>query len=151
MAQERNQGSQEGKKPEEAAAGEEAQAGAEDGRTHIDEAVVEKVAGMSAREIPGVYDLGAAPARAVGAAMQRTGITEQRGRGVAVEVGERQAAVDLTLVIEYGESIPRVTTEVRDNVSRRIEGICGLEVTEVNLEVNDLHFPGEEEPEARVE
>jgi uncharacterized alkaline shock family protein YloU len=151
MEQERNQGSRIGKKPEEEAAGKEAQAGAEQGRTHIDEAVVEKVAGTAAREIPGVWDLGAAPARAVGTAMRSTGMSEQRGRGVAVEVGERQAAVDLTLVIEYGESIPSVTQEVRDNVTRRIEGICGLEVTEVNIEVNDLHFPGEEEPEARVE
>lgn len=151
MAAERKQSSQEGKDPQ-AAKADEAQAGVDSGRTHIDEAVVEKVAGTAAREIPGVWDLGAAPSRAVGAAGRAVGIAEQRGRGVAVEVGERQAAVDLTLVIEYGESIPRVTTEVRDNVTRRIEGICGLEVTEVNIEVNDLHFPGEEEPgEARVE
>lgn len=62
---------------------------------------------------------------------------------MSVEVGRKEAAADLTIVIEYGESIPRVTTEVRENVIRRVEGLCGLKVTEVNVAVNDLHFPGD--------
>lgn len=124
----------------------------EHGRTTIDDAVVAKVADIAAREVPGVYDLGAAPARAVGAVAHRVGVAAPGTAGVTVEVGERQAAVDLTLVVEYGESVPRVAQEVRDNVVRRIEGICGLEVTEVNVGVNDLHLAGEEEPtETRVE
>ena len=67
-------------------------------------------------------------------------------------MGEREAAVDLTVVIDYGESIPRVSQAIRDNVIKRIEGITGLRVTEVNVTVNDLFFPGDEEPEqpARV-
>lgn len=126
------------------------------GRTIIDDAVVAKVAGMAAREVPGVHDMGAAPARAVGAVTQRVGIAESRSQGVDVEVGEHQAAADLTLTVEYGESIQRVADRVRENVIRRIEGICGLEVTEVNIVVNDLHFPGDDEErertgEARVE
>jgi uncharacterized alkaline shock family protein YloU len=64
-----------------------------------------------------------------------------------VEVGEREAAVDLTLVIEYGESIPQVSDAVRENVIKRIEGITGLSVAEVNIAVNDLHFPGDDMPE----
>ncbi len=64
-----------------------------------------------------------------------------------MEVGEREAAVDLTVVIAYGESIPSVTQRIRDNVIRRIEGIAGLTVTEVNVMVNDLYFPGDDQPE----
>jgi uncharacterized alkaline shock family protein YloU len=124
----------------------------ERGQTAIDDTVVEKVAGMAAREVPGVYELGGGTERAMGAVTQRVGIADARSQGVSVEVGERQAAVDLTVVVEYGESIPRVTQRVRENIIRRIEGICGLEVTEVNISVNDLHFPGDEQPtESRVE
>lgn len=130
---------------------EEGKAASDRGRTVIEDAVVAKVAGMAAREVPGVHEMGGAPARAVGAVTQRVGIADGRGLGVDVEVGERQAAADLTLVIEYGESIQRVADRVRENVIRRIEAICGLEVTEVNIVVNDLHFPGEDdEPEART-
>jgi len=64
-----------------------------------------------------------------------------------VDVGEREAAVDLTLMIEYGESIPQVADAVRENVIKRIEGITGLSVAEVNIVVNDLYFPGDDVPE----
>jgi uncharacterized alkaline shock family protein YloU len=81
------------------------------------------------------------------------GLTDERTQGVAVEVGEREAAVDVTLIVEFGESIPQVSQAVRQNVIKRIEGITGLSVTEVNVSVNDLYFPGDEAPEtpARVE
>lgn len=124
----------------------------EHGQTSIDDAVVAKVAGMATREVPGVHELGAQAARAMGAVTQRVGIADARSQGVSVDVGERQAAADLTVVIEYGESIPKVSQQVRENVIRRVEGICGLEVTEVNITVNDLHFPGDDQPdESRVE
>lgn len=124
----------------------------EHGRTAIDDTVVAKVAGMAAREVPGVHELGAGAARAMGAVTQRVGIADSRSQGVSVEVGERQAAADLTVVVEYGESIPKVSQQVRENVIRRVQGICGLEVTEVNIAINDLHFPGDDQPdETRVE
>jgi uncharacterized alkaline shock family protein YloU len=117
------------------------------GQTSIADAVVTKVAGLAAREVPGVHDLGGGAARAVGSVSQRVGLGDQRSQGVAVEVGQREAAVDLTLVIDYGESIPQVAEAVREQVTKRVEGITGLSVTEVNIGVNDLYFPGDEQPE----
>jgi uncharacterized alkaline shock family protein YloU len=117
------------------------------GQTTIADAVVTKVAGLAAREVPGVHDLGGGTARAVGSVTQRVGLGDQRAQGVSVEVGQREAAVDLTLVIEYGESIPQVADAVREQVIKRVEGITGLSVTEVNVSVNDLYFPGDEQPE----
>lgn len=117
----------------------------EKGATSIADAVVTKVAGIAAREVNGVYQLGGGAARAMGSVAQRVGIGDQRLQGVSVEVGEREAAVDLTVLVEYGESIPKIAQGVRDNVIRRIEGITGLSVTEVNVSVNDLHFPGDDE------
>jgi len=66
---------------------------------------------------------------------------------VSVEAGEKEAAIDLTIVIEYGESIPRVAEAVRDQVIKRVQGITGLTVIEVNITVNDLYFPGEDQPD----
>ncbi len=127
----------------------------EQGRTEIADAVVTKVAGIAAREVGGVYNLGGGATRRLGSMTQAVGLGDERSQGVAVEVGEKEAAVDLTIVIEYGESIPRVAEAIRKSVTERIEGITGLTVTEVNIAVNDLHFIGDEqaeEPEeARVE
>ncbi len=118
----------------------------ERGTTTIAATVVQKVAGIAAREVPGVHSLGGGATRALGAVTQRVGIGDERSQGVSVEVGEREAAVDLTLVVEYGESIPQVCDQVRENIIKRIEGIAGLSVTEVNVTVNDLYFPGDEAP-----
>ncbi len=116
----------------------------ERGTTSIDNAVVTKVAGIAAREVRGVYELGGGAARALGTMTQRVGIGDDRTQGVSVEVGETEAAVDLTIVVEYGESIPQVAEQIRDNIVKRVEGITGLSVTEVNVAVNDLHFPGDD-------
>ncbi len=119
----------------------------ERGTTRIEDVVVTKVAAIAARETRGVYDLGGGAARAFGAVTERMGVSDDRSRGVSVDVGEREAAVDLTLMIDYGESIPQVADAVRENVIKRIEGITGLSVTEVNIVVNDLYFPGDSAPE----
>jgi uncharacterized alkaline shock family protein YloU len=66
--------------------------------------------------------------------------------GVSVEVGQEEAAVDLTVAVEYGVSIPQTTQAIRDNVINRVENLTGLRVTEVNITVNDVQFP-EERPQ----
>jgi uncharacterized alkaline shock family protein YloU len=127
----------------------------ERGSTSIADAVVTKIASIAAREVGGVHDLGGGTARAIGGVTRSVGVgvgPDERMRGVGVEVGEREAAVDLTVVVEYGESIPQIANALRENITRRIEGMTGLTVTEVNIAVNDLYFPGDESAEpARVE
>jgi uncharacterized alkaline shock family protein YloU len=117
------------------------------GQTTIADSVVTKVAGLAAGEVAGVHELGGGAARAVGAVTQKVGLSDARSQGVSVEVGEREAAVDLTVVVDYGESIPQVAEDVRQQVIKRVEGITGLKVVEVNISVNDLYFPGDDEPE----
>lgn len=114
------------------------------GNTTIAEGVVSKVAGLATREVPGIHDLGGGAARAVGSVTSKVGLGDQLSQGVSVEVGTREAAVDLKVVIEYGESIPQVTEQVRQNVVKRIQGITGLTVTEVNINVTDLYFAGDD-------
>ncbi|MFD5649800.1 Asp23/Gls24 family envelope stress response protein [Streptomyces sp. NPDC127039] len=126
------------------------------GRTSIADVVVVKIAGMAAREIPGVYDMGGGLSRTIGAVRDRVpGGRPNVGRGVKVEVGERQTAIDLDLVVEYGVPIADLARDVRENVIDAVERISGLEVVEVNITVNDVHLPDDEDPErpaeARVE
>ena len=116
------------------------------GNTTIADSVVQKIAGVSAGEISGVYALGGGAARAFGAIRERIpGSSQSVGQGVAVEVGERQAAVDLDLVAEYGVSIVELSRAVRRNVISAVEGMTGLEVTEVNVAVNDIHLPSDDQ------
>ncbi|QBS44360.1 Asp23/Gls24 family envelope stress response protein [Nocardia sp. CS682] len=119
------------------------------GTTSIADIVVQKVAGLAAREVRGVHDLGGGAARAFGAIRDRIpGASTNVGQGVSVEVGETQAAVDLELVVEYGVAIAELARAVRRNVINAIEQMTGLDVVEVNINVNDVYIPGDDdEPE----
>lgn len=118
----------------------------EHGRTSISNVVVAKIVAMATREVEGVYTMGTGAARMIGAVRQRVpGSRASDTQGVAVEVGERQAAADLDLVVEYGVSIPDLAAAVRGNVIGTVERICGLEVTEVNIGIDDIHLPGDED------
>ncbi|MFI8363864.1 Asp23/Gls24 family envelope stress response protein [Streptomyces sp. NPDC085612] len=116
------------------------------GRTSIADVVVVKVAGMAAREIPGVHDMGGGLSRTLGAVRDRVpGGRPNVGRGAKAEVGERQAAIDVELVVEYGVPVPDVARDVRENVIGAVERITGLEVVEVNVAVTDVRLPGDED------
>ncbi|RDG38367.1 Asp23/Gls24 family envelope stress response protein [Streptomyces corynorhini] len=121
------------------------------GRTSIADVVVVKISGMAAREIPGVYDMGGGLSRTLGAVRDRVpGGRPNVGRGVKVEVGERQTAIDLDLVVEYGVAITDVARDVRENVIAAVERITGLEVVEVNVTVNDVHLPEDDDESAHA-
>lgn len=122
------------------------------GRTAIADSVVAKIAAIATREIAGVHDMGSGAARAVGALRDRLpGATRTNvSRGVAVEVGERQAAIDIDIVCEYGVRIVDVADAVRRNITDRVQGMTGLEITEVNIAVDDV-YTGEEKQEPQPE
>ncbi|MCK2212736.1 Asp23/Gls24 family envelope stress response protein [Actinomadura sp. ATCC 31491] len=114
------------------------------GTTSIDDGVVAKIAGLAAREVSGVHAMGGGTARALGSVRGLVGGERSVAQGVSVEVGERQAAVDLDLVAEYGTAIPDLAAAVRKNVIGAVERMCGLEVTEVNIRVDDVHLPDQD-------
>jgi uncharacterized alkaline shock family protein YloU len=122
------------------------------GRTVIVDGVVAKVAGIAAAQVPGVFALGGGVTRAIGAIREAINQTD-KAQGVSVEVGETQVAVDITLVAEYPVSLQKVADDVRDAVYTAIHEIVGMEVTEVNVTVNDVRLPIDEADvaaEARV-
>lgn len=123
----------------------------EHGRTTIADQVVAKIAGIAAREIAGVHALGGQAARIVGRVREAIpGGQQSITQGISVEVGEKQAAVDLGLVAEYGVAIHDLAAAVRSNVVNSIQQMTGLEVTEVNVAVHDVHFEDEDEDEGAV-
>ncbi|MCC3278531.1 MULTISPECIES: Asp23/Gls24 family envelope stress response protein [unclassified Arthrobacter] len=118
------------------------------GDTTIEETVVQKLAGMATREVPGVYAMGNAARRAFSSMTERIpGSQTNVSNGVSVEKGERQAAVDVSIVVEYGYSVVEVSQGIRRNVIRSVENATGLEVLEVNVNVTDVHLPGDNQDE----
>lgn len=112
------------------------------GTTVIETPVVTQVAGIAAQEIEGVQMGGS---RAISGFLEGVtggpgGAGGQSTRGVVVEVGDEEAAVDLDMAVEYGYSVPQVSEAVRSNVINRIENLVGLQVTEVNMTINDVLF-----------
>ncbi|GAA1186860.1 Asp23/Gls24 family envelope stress response protein [Streptomyces hebeiensis] len=125
------------------------------GRTTIADGVVEKIAGVAARDVVGVHAMGSGLARTFGAVRERVpGSAKSVTRGVKAEVGEVQTALDLEIVVDYGVSITGVAAAVRENVISAVERMTSLEVVEVNVAVSDVKLPDEEdeeEPQPRIQ
>jgi uncharacterized alkaline shock family protein YloU len=115
------------------------------GKTSIDNEVVEKIAGIAAREVPGVHDLGGQASRMFASLREKIGLgeseNEQADNGVSVRLEGSVAIVDLKIVIEFGYVVHSVTDAVRTKVISAVENMLGLEVTEVNIRVTDVNVP----------
>jgi uncharacterized alkaline shock family protein YloU len=120
----------------------------ERGNTTVQDSVVSKVAGIAAQEVEGIR-MGGGASQTVGSIMSAVpGVGGgSQSQGVSVEVGEVEAAVDLTVTVEYGRTIHQLAEAVRSNVIRRVENLVGLGVTEVNITVSDIFFPHQEQQE----
>ena len=116
------------------------------GTIRIADEVVSIIAGLAATEVDGIAGMSGG---LVG------GIAEMLGRknfakGVKVEVGEKEAAVDLYIIVKYGVRIPDVALAVQENVKQAIETMTGLSVVEVNIHVQGVGFPETEAKEEEV-
>ena len=116
------------------------------GSTTIADGVVAKIAGIATQDIPGVYALGGGAARALGSIREAVG-QKDLTQGVSVEVGQTQVAVDVTLVVEYPHPLQKVADDVRDAIYAAIEDTVGMEVTEVNVAITDIHVPSDDDAE----
>ncbi len=122
----------------------------ERGSTSIQDSVVSKIAGIAAQEVEGIRMGSGASQTASNLLGSITGSSGgSTTQGVSVEVGQEEAAIDLTLMAEYGKSIPQIADAVRRNVANRVESLVGLRVTEVNIAVNNIFFPQMEEEQER--
>jgi uncharacterized alkaline shock family protein YloU len=117
------------------------------GTTKIADGAVLAIANAAAGEVDGAYlshggtRLPGDNSPTVGEFLGNVTGGSGRPRGISVEVGETQAAVDLTINVAYGKAIPQVTEALRRNVIQKVESLTGLEATEVNITVNDIDLP----------
>ncbi|MEH0111245.1 Asp23/Gls24 family envelope stress response protein [Tersicoccus sp. MR15.9] len=129
--------------------------GDERGTTTVAETAIAKVIGIAVRQVPGVHALGSNAARALGQIRDVVGQSDH-AQGISVEVGERQVAVDVTLVAGYPWPLQEVARNVRTAVYDAVEGLIGKDVAEVNVTITDIDVPeldraagGRAHPEAK--
>lgn len=119
------------------------------GRTTIKDAVVSSIVSEALMEASGAEPEVAGRSASipgdnsptVGEFLSRVTGSSRGTRGISVEIGEREAAVDVTVSVPYGRSIPNVTKSMRDTIIQRVENMTGLRVTEVNITVKDVIVP----------
>jgi uncharacterized alkaline shock family protein YloU len=115
---------------------------ADRGTTIIVDEVVEKIAGIASRQVVGVYDLGGDVSRVFSAVKERIGLGQgDSDQGVSVRLDGGRASVKVTLVVEYGFVVHSVAEDVRVNVIDAVENLLGLEVTAVDIVIDDVHVP----------
>jgi uncharacterized alkaline shock family protein YloU len=124
------------------------------GRIDVADEVVEKVAGLAAIEVEGVADVGGDFERALESVRERIGIGHKRGdQGIKARISGREVAIDVTIMIEYGHVVVDVARKVQTNVAVQTNRMLGLNVVEVNVNVDDVRMPRppKEEGEERDE
>jgi len=110
------------------------------GTIKIADEVVAVIAGLAASEVEGVAGMSGGLSSGVAELLGRKNLS----KGVKVEVGEKEAAVDISLVVEYGARIPETAEEIQRRVQEAVGQMTGLKVVEVNVHVQGVHFPQQE-------
>lgn len=116
------------------------------GSVRIANEVVRIIAGLAASEVKGVIGMSGGVVDGFAELLKKKNLA----KGVKVEVGEKQAAVDLFVIIEYGSKIPEIAYLIQENVKRAIESMTGLDVIEVNVHIQGVEFKLEESTEVKV-
>jgi uncharacterized alkaline shock family protein YloU len=116
------------------------------GSIRIANEVVRIIAGLAASEVKGVVGMSGGVVDGFAELVKKKNLA----KGVKVEVGEKQAAVDLFVIIEYGSKIPDIAYLIQENVKRAIESMTGLEVVEVNVNIQGVEFKQDESYEVKV-
>lgn len=114
----------------------------------ISDDVVGVIAGIAAMEVEGVAGMSGGFAAEMSERMLGK---KNLSKGVKVQVGEKEAAIDLYIVVEYGVRIPDIAQRVQENVKRSVESMTGLECVAINIHVQGVSFHSEgREDETRV-
>ncbi|MDF2546469.1 Asp23/Gls24 family envelope stress response protein [Anaerosolibacter sp.] len=117
------------------------------GQIKIADEVVGIIAGLAATEVPGVAGMSGGIAGGIAEMLGRKNLS----KGVKVEVGEKEAAVDMFIIVEYGIKIPDVSWQIQENVKKAVETMTGLKVIEVNIHVQGVNIEKENKEEENIQ
>ena len=106
------------------------------GAIKITDEVVAIIAGIAATEVPGVAGMSGGIAGGIAEALGRKNLS----KGVKVEAGEKEAAIDLYIIVEYGYRIPEVAWSIQEKVKKAVESMTGLNVVEVNIHIQGVNI-----------
>ncbi len=106
------------------------------GAIRITDEVVAIIAGIAATEVPGVAGMSGGIAGGIAEALGRKNLS----KGVKVEAGEKEAAIDLYIIVEYGFRIPDVAWSIQEKVKKAVETMTGLSVIEVNIHIMGVNI-----------
>jgi uncharacterized alkaline shock family protein YloU len=112
------------------------------GIVKISDEVVEVIAGLAASEIEGIEGMSTT---LVGGITQMLSGKKNVSKGIKVNVEEDKATIDLYVVVKYGVKIPEVAKKVQENVKKSVESMTGLNVSGINLYIQSIVLPKEEE------
>ena len=107
----------------------------------ISNEAVATYAGIAVSEVPGVYGMSGGFAGLTEALSGKKNLT----KGIKVDVGEKEAKIDVNIIVEYGARIPDVAFEIQTRVKKSVENMTGLKVLEVNVHVQGVHAISEKE------
>ena len=118
------------------------------GKVTISEEVVAVIAGVVTTDVSGVAAMSGG---VVGGIAEKLG-RKHLSKGVKVEVGEKEAAIDVFIIVEFGVKVPDVALQIQENVEKAVESYTGLKVVEVNIHIQGVHFKSDDkaEDESRV-
>ncbi|SHE64865.1 Uncharacterized conserved protein YloU, alkaline shock protein (Asp23) family [Thermoanaerobacter uzonensis DSM 18761] len=116
------------------------------GTIKISEEVVSVIAGLAATEVPGVTGMSGGVVNGLSEMLGRKNL----GKGVKVELGEKEVSIDLYLIVDYGVRIPEVAWNVQENVKNAVENMTGLKVVEVNIHVQGVNMDKENKKQQQV-
>ncbi|MDP4180695.1 MAG: Asp23/Gls24 family envelope stress response protein [Bacillota bacterium] len=117
------------------------------GTVKITDEVVAIIAGIAAMEVPGVAGMSGGIAGEIVEMLGRKNLS----KGVKVEVGEKEAAIDLYIIIDYGCRIPDVSWDIQERVKKSVETMTGLDVIEVNIHIQGVNFDKENKKDSGEE
>ncbi|MDN5304917.1 MAG: hypothetical protein PWP46_1803 [Fusobacteriaceae bacterium] len=120
---------------------------AEVGNIKIADEVVAIIASKAATNIDGVHKMSGNVADEVNKFLGK----KNSAKGIKVEVGEKECTVDAYIVVDYGKPIPEVANAVQQNIIKEITMMTGLNVVEVNVYIQDLHFPTDDKEKIESE
>jgi len=118
----------------------------DEGKIKIADEVVSIITGLAATEIEGVAGMSGGLVGGIADMLGRKNLS----KGVKVEVNDDEALIDVYVVIDYGKSIPDVAWQIQDNVKEAVEGMTGLNVKTINVHVQGVNLPEEDEVEVET-